>query len=185
MFVIHPAHGAHDLREARALFLEYASALGFDLEFQAFSRELRELPGDYAPPRGALLLAVIGRQHAGCVAVRPLLEPGVCELKRLYLRPEHRGQGYGHALLHAALSEARRLGYERMRLDTVPTMMGALRLYLSHGFRDIPPYCDNPVEGARWLEATLESDEDDAPGGRPGGAPGGSPRGDGGPVGHA
>jgi putative acetyltransferase len=159
VFVIHPASSEQDLREARALFLEYASALGVDLEFQDFSRELRDLPGEYAPPQGALLLAVVGKQHAGCVALRGLDEPGVCEMKRLYLRAEHRGRGYGHALLHAAFAEARRLGYERMRLDTLPTMGDAIRLYESHGFRDIAPYRANPVAGARWLEVTLEAED--------------------------
>jgi putative acetyltransferase len=159
MFVIHPATTEQDVREARALFLEYASMLGVDLEFQDFSRELAELPGGYAPPKGALLLAVVGKQHAGCVALKALDEPGVCELKRLYLRPEHRGQGYGHALLHAAFAEALRLGYERMRLDTLPTMSDAIRLYESHGFRDIAPYRDNPVAGARWLEVALDAED--------------------------
>ncbi len=159
MFGIQPAASEQDMREARALFLEYASMLGVDLEFQNFSRELSELPGPYAPPGGALLLAVVGRQHAGCVALRGLDEPGVCEMKRLYLRPEHRGQGYGHALLHAAFAEARRLGYARMRLDTLPTMGEAIRLYESHGFRDIAPYRDNPVAGARWLEVALGAED--------------------------
>ena len=141
--------------EARALFLEYASSLGFSLCFQNFEQELAGLPGDYAPPQGRLLLARSQGELGGCVALHPL-EPGVCEMKRLYVRPQHRGHGLGKALLDAALAEARAIGYRRMRLDTVePVMQDAVRMYRARGFREIAPYRENPVEGAMYMELEL------------------------------
>jgi putative acetyltransferase len=141
---------ASDLDEVRQLFAEYAGSLAFDLGFQGFDDELATLPGAYAPPRGALLLA----RGAGCVAVRPL-ENGVCELKRLYVRPAARGRGLGRTLTLAAIDAARRLGYDRMRLDTVPGMERAQALYEELGFVEIDPYRPNPVDGARFLELRL------------------------------
>ena len=136
------------------LFREYAQGLGVDLCFQDFGHEVRSLPGAYAPPRGVLLLADIAGQPAGCVAVRPL-EAGICELKRLYLRSAYRGTGLGRALTEAALHAAREMGYARIRLDTLPDMQTAQRLYESLGFYEIPPYYDNPIPGKRCLEAVL------------------------------
>ncbi len=138
----------------RALFEEYAASLPFDLGFQEFERELAGLPGAYAPPRGALLIAREQGAAVGCVALRPLGHD-TCELKRLYVRPETRGSGAGRALTERALDEARRIGYRRIRLDTVPGMERAQALYLKLGFRDVPPYAPNPISGARFLELAL------------------------------
>jgi putative acetyltransferase len=143
-----------ELAAARALFLEYAGSLGFNLGFQDFETELRELPGDYAPPEGALFLARSGTETLGCVALRPL-ERGVCEMKRLYVRPAARGTGTGRALAEAVVAEAERLGYERMRLDTVPSMAAARALYRELGFREIEPYTFNPVRGTAYMELQL------------------------------
>lgn len=150
-----PACGPEEIDAARALFKDYAAGLGLDLSFQDFEAELAGLPGDYAPPRGALLLAHATGDLAGCVALRPLAEPVVCEMKRLYVRPAWRGTGLGRRLAEAILAEGRRLGYARMRLDTLPSMSSAIGLYESLGFRDIPAYRHNPVAGTRYLEAAL------------------------------
>jgi putative acetyltransferase len=139
-----------DVDEVRELFHEYAASLSFALDFQDFDRELDELPGAYAPPRGALLLA----RGEGCVALRPIDET-TCEMKRLYVRPSARGTGLGRRLAEAIVAEARTLGYSHMRLDTVPEMDAAQSLYARLGFREIPPYRPNPVPGARFLELQL------------------------------
>jgi putative acetyltransferase len=138
----------------RPLLREYAGSLGFPLDFQDFERELAELPGAYAPPRGLVLLARSDDEDAGCVALRPLGED-TCEMKRLYVRAAYRGTGLGRLLAAAIVDEARALGYARMRLDTVPGMETAQSLYRRLGFTEIEPYAANPVDGARFLELVL------------------------------
>ncbi len=153
MRLIHVQTG-EQLSRLRALFLEYADSLGFDLGFQNFRHELEQLPGEYAAPRGSMLLAMADDEAAGCVALRELTD-GCCEMKRLYVRPEYRGQRVGRLLAAAIVEEGRRLGYSRMRLDTVPWMTEAISLYRSLGFREIAPYRYNPIEGALFMELEL------------------------------
>ncbi len=146
---------AQQVTQARELFLEYAQSLGFSLCFQNFDKELAGLPGDYAPPAGRLLLAELDGQLAGCVALHKL-EPGLCEMKRLYLRPSFRGKGLGRALADRIISEARQIGYKRMRLDTVePVMKDAVGMYRKLGFKEIDPYCNNPMPGTLYMELQL------------------------------
>ena len=143
------------IAQARELYLEYADSLGFSLCFQSFDQELASLPGDYAPPLGRLLLAEYRGQLAGCVALHKL-DPEVCEMKRLYLRPQLRGRGVGRALAEAVIAEARVIGYRKMRLDTVePVMPNAVALYRRLGFREIDPYRANPIAGALYMELVL------------------------------
>ena len=141
---------ADDVELVRTLFREYAGTLGVDLAFQGFEEELEALPGGY----DAVLIATAGGEAAGCVGVRPL-EDGICEMKRLYLRPSARGTGLGRALAEAAIGRARELRYERMRLDTLPSMTRARALYRSLGFVEIAPYRHNPVAGTAFLELEL------------------------------
>jgi ribosomal protein S18 acetylase RimI-like enzyme len=145
---------AADVEAARALFGEYVDSLGVDLGFQGFDEELAALPAGYLPPTGVLLLADSEAGTVGCVAVRAL-EDDACELKRLYVRPAGRGAGLGRTLTEAAMAAARRLGYRRMRLDTLPTMQTAYGLYRELGFEEIEPYRFNPVPGTRYLELDL------------------------------
>jgi ribosomal protein S18 acetylase RimI-like enzyme len=152
---IEPARWPADAETVDRLFREYAGSLGFDLCFQGFDRELATLPGRYVPPSGALLLASLDGQPVGCVAMRAL-EPGVCEMKRLYVRPEARGSGAGTRLTDAIIAAARSAGHSRMRLDTIAPMMGrAVELYQRRGFVEIAPYAENPIEGALYLELAL------------------------------
>jgi GNAT superfamily N-acetyltransferase len=138
----------------RSLFNEYAGGLGVDLCFQDFDRELAGLPGDYAPPAGRLLLAWEAEQAVGCGALRKL-DAGACEMKRLYVRKTARGGGLGRRMAEALIGEARLIGYDRMRLDTLPSMGEAITLYRSLGFVPIEPYRKNPVPGALFLELAL------------------------------
>jgi len=149
--IIRPAAPA-DFDEIRAMLREYAAWLEVDLCFQNFEQELADLPGDYTPPRGRLLIA----EGAGCVALRAI-DDEICEMKRLYVCPEHRGTGLGRRLVHAIIDEALGIGYRRMRLDTMPKMDSAQRLYASFGFREIAAYRYNPEPGARFLELDLIS----------------------------
>lgn len=154
MLQIVEAHAGKNLQDVRQLFEEYATSLGISLDFQHFDKELATLPGDYAPPGGRLLLALSEGQVAGCVALRPLSN-GICEMKRLYTRPQFRSLKIGRALAEAVIEKARRVGYTRIRLDTLPTMERARAMYASLGFKEIAPYRYNPIEGTAFMELTL------------------------------
>jgi ribosomal protein S18 acetylase RimI-like enzyme len=143
-----------EIERARSLFTEYNESLDFDLGFQGFDSELASLPGEYSPPDGRLLLAYVGEAVSGCVGLRKFEGP-ICEMKRLYVRPEFRGMGVGKALAETVIREACAMGYEKMRLDTVPSMGKARLLYESLGFRKIPPYRYNPIQGAVYMELLL------------------------------
>jgi ribosomal protein S18 acetylase RimI-like enzyme len=143
-----------DIERIKQLFLEYVDTLGFDLHFQNFKQELRNLPGAYASPEGCMMLALDDDEAVGCVALRPL-SAGICEMKRLYVKPRCRGKKIGKMLANAIVAEALRCGYERMRLDTVPSMKEARRLYESMGFKQTPAYRHNPVPGALYFELEL------------------------------
>ncbi len=142
----------------RELFLEYAKGLGVDLCFQNFDHELATLPGEYAHPQGALFLAIVDGQAAGCCALRPLDStdyPNAAEMKRLYVRRSFRNFGLGRQLAEASLVAARQAGYDRVLLDTLDDMEAARALYEDLGFKEIPPYYHNPIAGAHYLKAEL------------------------------
>ena len=143
------------IEQARDLFLEYGSSLAFSLCFQSFDEELKSLPGAYGPPSGRLLLARYADHVAGCIALRKL-EAGTCEMKRLYVRQVYRGRGLGRLLVERIIAEARIIGYERMRLDTIESAMkDAIALYRRMGFEEIAPYSVIPIEDALWMELRL------------------------------
>ena len=142
------------LLHVRDLFLEYADSLDFDLGFQDFDRELAELPGEYSEPDGRLFVAYESGKPAGCVALRKI-DGGVCEMKRLYVRPEFRGRAIGRVLAERVVSEAKKIGYGKMRLDTVSSMTEAITLYRSLGFAEIGKYRLNPLPDALFLELDL------------------------------
>lgn len=145
------------LNETEQLFREYEQFLNVDLCFQGFEAELAGLPGKYAPPTGALLLAVDGKQAAGCVAVRPLKE-SICEMKRLYVRPQYRGTGLGRLLAKHIIAEAEKLSYDLMKLDTLATLNEAMGLYQSLGFSQTDAYYHNPLEDVIYWEKNLGGD---------------------------
>ena len=148
-----------DIDAARTLFNEYAAGLGISLCFQNFDHELSTLPGDYAAPNGRLLLAKDGDQIAGCIAMRKH-GPGICEMKRLFVRPAYRGTGLGCVLVNSIIDEARKLGYTHMRLDTLPGRMDkAIALYHSIGFVEVEPYYTS-VEGAKFMELDLATNQE-------------------------
>lgn len=152
---IHPAEAPSDVAAAKALFLEYAQSMDFDLCFQDFDGEMASFPGAYAPPEGALFVAKLSGEPVGAVGLRDL-GGGICEMKRLYLRPAARGTGLGRALAAAIVAEGRRLGYRAMRLDTIARHHDmAIALYRDLGFHEIPAYCVNPIPGALYMELRL------------------------------
>ena len=154
--VIRDAHGGADIDAVRRLLREYADALQVDLCFQNFAQELAELPGDYAPPGGALLLALRDAEPVGCAALRALgTAPGCAEVKRLYVQPAGRGLGLGRALACAVIERARAIGYRELRLDTLATMSEARALYASLGFRECAPYYRNPLPGTTYMALAL------------------------------
>jgi GNAT superfamily N-acetyltransferase len=154
-----PAESAADLAAAVVLFRAYAAALEIDLAYQGFEDELASLPGRYAPPAGALLLARDAAGAAiGCVALRPIEPNGCCEMKRLFVAPEGRGAGLGKSLVEAVIAEAQRIGYREMRLDTLPQMTGAIALYRRFGFEPMPAYYETPVVGTIFMRCRLSVD---------------------------
>jgi ribosomal protein S18 acetylase RimI-like enzyme len=155
-FQIARAGSSADLDAVKRLFTAYASALGIDLSYQGFEEELAGLPGKYAAPSGALLIArAMDGEPLGCVALRPLDDAGRCEMKRLYVSPRARGLGLGKALVDAVIAEATRIGYREMRLDTLPTMGEAIALYRKAGFLPIDPYYETPMAGTIFMGRRL------------------------------
>ena len=154
MLSVVDASAGDALLEVRTLFQEYVDSVGIDLCFPGFTEELATLPGEYATPRGRLLLGRWSGEAAGCVALRPLVH-GICEMKRLYVRPKYRRFGVGRALVERIIGEASDAGYASMRLDSLPSMSSAIQLYRRLGFRDIAPYTENPIPGAVFLELPL------------------------------
>ncbi|MGA2915546.1 MAG: GNAT family N-acetyltransferase [Sedimentisphaerales bacterium] len=154
MLKISPAQTDKDIKAVKRLFVEYADSLECDLCFQNFKEELANLPGDYAPPSGCLLLARYNGKAAGCIALRKL-SGSISEMKRLYVKPEMRGLKIGRKLVETVIAEARRIGYTHIRADTLPSMETARALYASVGFKEIKPYRYNPTEGAIFIELKL------------------------------
>lgn len=144
----------YQYKQVRELFLEYVDSLDIDLSFQNIITELQNIPGEYAPPEGCILLAIYEEQIAGCVALRKINE-NVCEMKRLYVKPDFKGKGVGRELALSIIEEAKNCGYHFMRLDTLPTMIQAISLYRSLGFYSIEPYRFNPIEGTVYMELQL------------------------------
>ena len=169
MATVRHAETPADIALARELFVEYAKWLAVDLCFQGFDRELATLPGSYAPPRGRLLLAGEPFAAFGCIALRPIDAQGACcgsastphaeasigEIKRLYVQPASRGEGWGRRLTEAAIAEARAIGYRELKLDTLDWMGDARKLYAKLGFRECPAYYDNPLPGVVYMALAL------------------------------
>jgi putative acetyltransferase len=151
--IIHAAT-VESVETVKTLIRDNAKSLEFDLDFQNFDQEMDDFPGEYALPKGCLYLAMDENQPAGCVALRDLGN-GICEMKRLYVKPDYRGQKIGRLLAQTVIQAARELGYDRMRLDTIPSMRQANVLYKALGFKEIAPYRFNPIEGAAFFELNL------------------------------
>jgi putative acetyltransferase len=151
--IIH-SHMPEQVGKVRSLFGQYAISMGLNLGFQNFDDELINLPGDYTPPAGALLMAVERSASIGCVAMRPI-DRSICEMKLLFVKPAHRGKGVGRQLMESIVDEAKKAGYLSMRLDAIPTMHEAIRLCQSIGFHEIEPTCWNPIPGALYFEMDL------------------------------
>jgi len=147
---------AADIPQIRDMLQEYVAWIGLDLAFQEIDDELAGLPGDYAPPRGALLVAAEGTVLVGMIALRPI-DDRICEMKRLFVRPQARGRGLARKLVDGILSEARRLKYDEIRLDTLPMMGDAQNLYVAMGFADIDAYYETPIAGTRFMALRLGS----------------------------
>jgi ribosomal protein S18 acetylase RimI-like enzyme len=155
MVELRSAQSENDYALAKDLFVAYASQLGVDLSFQNFSNELEKIRTEYGPPTGVIILVFDEKENAiGCFAIRKF-QDSVCELKRMYLRNDFQGKGIGKAMLKNAIVLGRELGYERMRLDTLPTMKSAIKLYSKVGFYEIEPYRFNPIEGTKYFEIDL------------------------------
>ncbi|MBS0535576.1 MAG: GNAT family N-acetyltransferase [Proteobacteria bacterium] len=155
-FTIATVQSAADLADAIRLFRAYAESLPVDLAYQGFEAEMAAMPGKYAPPKGVLLIARNGAGRAvGCAALRPLEAPGACEMKRLYVTAEGRGQKLGKRLVERLVDEARAIGYREMRLDTLPSMLDAQALYRRFGFAEMEPYYDTPVAGTVFMRKVL------------------------------
>lgn len=156
MLTIAQAQTPADISTARDLMVEYAKSLEFNLCFQSFDEEMRALPGKYAPPRGRIFLARWDGQAAGVIALRPTDVPGICEMKRLYVRPEFQGKSIGRALANRLIEEAAQAGYSSMCLDTVPGQMDrAIAMYRDLGFKEVSPYYHSPVEQTIYMELAL------------------------------
>jgi putative acetyltransferase len=153
--MLRPAGSVEDVAHARSLFVEYAQWLGVDLCFQGFETELKNLPGAYAPPRGCLLLAGPGTGAFACIALRPLDAAGVGEVKRLYVQPAQRGQGWGRRLVDALIERARAIGYGELKLDTLERMKAARALYAAVGFRECDAYYANPLPDVVYMALKL------------------------------
>jgi len=156
--IVRQAQGPDDMETVSALFLDYEADLGIDLCFQGFAEEVRQLPGVYVSPHGAILLAFVGDSPAGCCAFRPLEgsdHVNACEMKRLFVRRPFRGFGLGRQLVDQVLSEARMAGYTTMLLDTLTDMEAARTLYQEAGFYEVAPYYHNPIPGAHYLKVDL------------------------------
>ncbi|MBP1918035.1 GNAT family N-acetyltransferase [Youngiibacter multivorans] len=146
--------GRNHLDDAKELFVEYSRSIGVSLCFQGFDEELDSLPGKYSPPKGSLILAYVDGSAAACAALRYISDE-ICELKRVYVREEIRGLGLGREIVVRMIEEAKALGYGYMRLDTLPSMTSARKLYFSLGFHEIEPYIFNPHEGTLYMELKL------------------------------
>ena len=156
MYEILEVTAPEEINEVRSLFLEYANWLDFSLCFQGFDKELAELPGKYSPPHGRLYLAISEGRYAGCIGLRRF-DDGICEMKRLYVRPEFRGLSIGNGLIQKIIADAKVIGYEKMRLDTIKERMGkAVEIYREFGFVEIDAYYDNPNPHTLYMELDLK-----------------------------